>query len=422
MGEKVGSLRYFIDLFSGAGGLSEGFVQQGFIPVAHVEVDKDAAATLRTRAAYHYLSSNNNIKPYTDYLNCKIDRETLYSFIPSREMETIINQRLEDESIDQICQTIDNAMAQIGASKIDVLVGGPPCQTFSVISRRKDNQPFNNPNDQRNRLYILYSIVLMRYTPEYFVFENVPGFITAKNGEFFNNFKSQVENAGYDVSAEVFDACEYGALQKRQRLIIIGRRKDTCSKVVHIENLKPSNAVVWELLKDLTPLVPGEENNKYISAPTSYTYTSGVRNDERIPLTLHTCRYHNEIDRSIYHEAIALWNNSKLRLHYDNLNRSLITRTKIDSFRDKYKVVAGDLPFSHTVIAHIAKDGHYYIHPDIRQIRSLSVREAARIQSFPDNFFFEGARLKKFTQIGNAVPPIMAEQIARGIRRALENG
>ncbi len=133
------------------------------------------------------------------------------------------------------------------------------------------------------------------------------------------------------------------------------------------------------------------------------------------------CRYHNDSDREIYKIAIELWNAEQKRLVYAHLPSRLITRKKPEIFKDKYKVVAGNIKFAHTVIAHIAKDGHYYIHPDIEQMRSISVREAARLQSFPDNYFFEGSRRKKFTQIGNAVPPLMAKKIAQGIKEVLES-
>lgn len=122
-------------------------------------------------------------------------------------------------------------------------------------------------------------------------------------------------------------------------------------------------------------------------------------------LTQHIARMHNENDREIYETAINMWNNHKQRLKYTDLPEINRTHKNLKSFLDRFKVVSADLPFSHTVVAHIAKDGHYYIHPDITQKRSLSVREAARLQSFPDNFFFEGPRTSAFTQIGNAVPP-----------------
>ena len=118
----------------------------------------------------------------------------------------------------------------------------------------------------------------------------------------------------------------------------------------------------------------------------------------------------------IYKRAIELWNNEQKRLKYSDLPNELITHKNIDGFLDRFKIVAADLPTSHTMMAHISKDGHYYIHPDMAQARSITVREAARIQSFPDNFYFEMSRTSAFTQIGNAVPPLMAKAIATAIR------
>jgi DNA (cytosine-5)-methyltransferase 1 len=135
-------------------------------------------------------------------------------------------------------------------------------------------------------------------------------------------------------------------------------------------------------------------------------------------VTQHIARPHNEQDLEIYSIAIDKWINDKERLKYSDIPKRLQTHNNTVSFLDRFKVV--DLfGHSHTLVAHIAKDGHYYIYPDSDQVRSISVREAARIQSFPDNYYFEGGRTAAFRQIGNAVPPLMAEAIANKLKHLL---
>ena len=187
-----------------------------------------------------------------------------------------------------------------------------------------------------------------------------------------------------------------------------------CSPYILIKNIK--NYKVNDILSDLPPIEPGERifHGKYIKSPSRYLVKYNIRRNNDI-LSLHIARGHNERDRQIYKKAIEKWNYYKERLKYTDLPLEYRTHRNVESFLDRFKVVAADLPYSHTVVAHIAKDGHYYIHPDINQLRSISVREAARLQSFPDDYYFEGPVTAKFRQIGNAVPPIMAEKIAAKI-------
>jgi DNA (cytosine-5)-methyltransferase 1 len=159
-----------------------------------------------------------------------------------------------------------------------------------------------------------------------------------------------------------------------------------------------------------------ENSNKYLSE-------NGIRNGINI-LTQHIARPHSEQDKEIYRIAVDKWNNDKERLNYNNLPEYLKTHQNRHSFFDRFKVVAEDEPYSQTVVAHISKDGHYYIHPDIKQNRSITVREAARLQSFPDDYYFESIkegsnRTSAFKQIGNAVPPLMAFEIAKLIKKIL---
>jgi DNA (cytosine-5)-methyltransferase 1 len=135
-------------------------------------------------------------------------------------------------------------------------------------------------------------------------------------------------------------------------------------------------------------------------------------------------RPHSDQDKAIYRIAVEKWNKNKERLNYNDLPEELKTHRNRNSFFDRFKVVAANESYSQTVVAHIAKDGHYFIHPDIEQNRSISVREAARLQSFPDDYYFEGVkeeanRTAAFRQIGNAVPPLMAQKIAEKIKEML---
>ena len=165
-------------------------------------------------------------------------------------------------------------------------------------------------------------------------------------------------------------------------------------------------------------LQPGEEKKEYIKESNTYLQKKGIRT-ERDVLTWHIARNIREIDREIYRLQIKAWDKNGKRLKYTDLPEKLQMHNNKSSFLDRFKVVAGDLPASQTMVAHISKDGHYFIHPSYKQGRSLSVREAARLQSFPDNFFFEGPRTSAFLQIGNAVPPLMAYEIAREIKKQL---
>jgi DNA-methyltransferase (dcm) len=408
----------FIDLFAGAGGLSEGFLRQGFKPVAHIEMDSNAAQTLKTRAVYYYLRNSGNIQAYQQYLRKEITRDELYSLVDPNVLNKIINREISNDSIDDIFEFIDKGLITSGITEVDVLVGGPPCQAYSLVGRARD--PYNKEHDPRNYLYKQYVKFLDKYKPKLFVFENVPGILTAGKGKLFEDVKRIMDEAGYDIEARILDASDFGVLQKRRRVILIGWVKGSDCFFPNFKGLN-FEFKVSDIFDDIPPLSPGETKDyNYTKHPNDYLEKFGIRGADDI-LVQNISRPHNERDRNIYKIAIELWNKEKIRLKYTDLPIDLRTHKNLTAFLDRFKVVGSNSSYSHTVVAHIAKDGHHYIHPDINQLRSISVREAARLQSFPDNFFFEGSRTAVFTQIGNAVPPLMAESIAMKIKKMLQN-
>ncbi len=405
----------FLDLFAGAGGLSEGFIRAGFQPVAHIEADTSACFTLKTRQAFHWLKNNNSIDIYSKYLRNEITRQQLYKTIPQNEIDSVINEFIGPDTLKSIFKKIDTLL---GNTKLDLIVGGPPCQAYSLVGRSRSNMV----NDPRNHLYKYYAEFLKRYKPKYFVFENVLGLLTAidPNGEFyFDKMKSLFVEIGYSIEYKTLSASEYGVLQNRKRIILVGKRGHRSKKSFYpeIEKWAPE-ATVWDLLKDLPKINAGGGKSsplEPISEPSQWLKDAQISTD--LPLTWHEARPHSEQDLEIYKHAVKLWDTEKRRLHYDDLPERLKSHKGRNSFVDRFKVVAGDLTACHTVVAHISKDGHHYIHPDIEQNRSLTPREAARIQSFPDDYYFENvsgkpARTSAFKQIGNAVPVLLAQKIA----------
>jgi DNA (cytosine-5)-methyltransferase 1 len=399
----------FIDLFAGASGMSEGFNKAGFTPVAHIEMNEEACYTIKTRAAYHYLKSKKKLNLYYSYLKQEITREEFYKNIPDEILNSVINVEIDDNSIKDIFKKISSAKHEI-----DLIIGGPPCQAYSLLGRHQENIE----NDPRNKLYIQYGRFLNQYNPRAFVFENVPGMLSANKGQHFKNLKAYFRKLGYEVYHETLDASDYGVVQARKRIIIVGWKKESDFGFPDFTKQKIKYSVN-EAFNDLPELKPGEgyQYINYKEQKNNYLKKFELRNGVDF-VTQHISRPHNNRDLAIYKTAIQKWNNEKVRLKYPDLPDELKTHKNESSFIDRFKVVDGS-GVSHTVVAHIAKDGHYYIHPDEEQCRSISVREAARLQSFPDDFYFEGSRSAAFKQIGNAVPPLMAFAIANKIKELL---
>lgn len=408
----------FIDLFAGAGGLSEGFIRAGFNPIAHVEMDARACDTIRTRIAFHYLTDGtrkeSGKKLYEKYLKQEVTRNELYKEVPQNLFDSVINEEISAETIPSIFGRIDQLK---GKQQVDLIIGGPPCQAYSLIGRARD--PKGMTDDKRNYLFKHYAEFLEQYQPKYFVFENVLGLLSAGNQAYFKEMQKLFRKLGYAADFRTLNSEDFGVVQKRRRVVIIGKR--TPEKKFEFNwpaKLENNYELLRDVFSDLPSLKPGDTPafSKYKQKASSYLGDFGIRNGFSF-VSQHVTRGHNERDLEIYRIAIGKMLKDGSRLRYDELPKRLQTHNNIKSFLDRFKVV-DPKGKSHTLVAHISKDGHHYIYPDLKQVRSLSVREAARIQSFPDDFFFEGGRTAAFRQIGNAVPPLMGEMIAKSLSAA----
>ena len=406
----------FIDLFAGAGGLSEGFIRAGFTPIAHIEMNKYACDTLRSRMAYHYLKQHNRLEEYIKYLKEKQEGESgqkLWEKVPDEVIDSVINKEISDETLADIFIKVDKLK---GNKQVDFIIGGPPCQAYSIVGRARD--PKNMKKDPRNFLYKYYLQFLKRYEPKMFVFENVPGILSAQNGIHLENILKGIDKAGYKIELKKLKASDYGVLQNRERVIIVGWRKELNLKYPELEKEENPYKILPDLFSDLPERQQGEGSLtdivQYVAPATGYLQQSKVRNSLDFT-TQHITRPHNLIDLEIYKRAIKLWLEKKARLNYADLPPELQKHNNKQAFLNRFQVVNHE-GCCHTVVAHIAMDGHYYIYPSLKQIRSITVREAARIQSFPDDYYFEGSRTAAFKQIGNAVPVILAEKIANKIK------
>ncbi len=421
----------FIDLFSGAGGLSEGFIRAGYEPLAHIEMNKFACDTLKTRAAFHYLKKDKQLPIYEKYLREKQEKEDghkLWEQVPTEITDSVIQATIGEDTIDNIFSNVDEL---IGDEKVDIIVGGPPCQAYSVVGRARMGKAVED--DPRNELYKYYVRFLERYHPKMFVFENVLGIKSAKRGEPLKDLRELVNQAGYEMELKVQIASDYGVLQNRHRIIIVGWKKfdedgnPTSYKYPELDKEEHKYKVLNDLFVDLPVINAGEgklcEPIKYTKPLNEMPYLkkSGIRGTFNFT-TQHIARPNNETDRKIYKMAVDLWLNERKRLDYSKVPMEWQNHKNTTSFLNRFQVV-DHIGCCHTVVAHIAMDGHYYIYPNqnptVENSRSITIREAARIQSFPDDYYFEGSRTAAFKQIGNAVPVVLAEKIGLKIKEQL---
>lgn len=367
-----------IDLFCGSGGLSLGFTREGFI-----------------------ISLANDIEP------CCID--TYSHNHPEVPRENVV--------LGDINEILNQPKKYLRFEKADVIVGGPPCQGFSMANRQRII------DDPRNKLYKSYVKFVSIIKPKFFVMENVKGMLSVAN-QVVEDFK----NIGYSVSYKVLNAKDFGVPQNRERLIYIGNRIGVDNDEVFERIVSLGNQIPDYYLKDalfgLRPLKASRKMNSTEKGDNDSGFvieknTSTASNDyislingtkKQYPLVFnHKARYNNDRDIEIFGR---LFQGDKS--DDPKIADIMPYKSRSEIFKDKYyKLEENNV--SKTITAHMKFDCNMYIHPT--QARGLTPREAARIQSYPDNYFFRGPYTKTYMQIGNSVPPLLSRAIALTIKQ-----
>lgn len=500
-----------VDLFAGPGGLGEGFssIAERFQIVISAEKDYSAHKTLRLRSFYRLLMHYNHdslehyyqylhglqVQPYND--NSKHIWDLASKEAQQIELGTSSGNNRLDAILDSVLESNDTW----------VLIGGPPCQAYSLAgrSRNKGIKGYTAAADSRHFLYKEYLRVIAKYSPSVFIMENVKGILSSEVGgeRIFPKILKDLGNPQQALSIEengqkyiicsltedfvvhpqeriskaetakfIIKADEFGVPQARHRVILLGIRED-CFK--DFEHLRPQprisvlsaisdlpqlrsklskepdssdswEAVVKEHLKSLLndPIIQQQKDmalksefhsidcrlSKGLSSGGLRVKKSLTNQKSQLPESLrcwyednsmkvwlnHESRGHmsSDLRRYLFASAFAKAYGRSPKGHEDFKLNGLAPNHKnwrTGHFSDRFRVQVENIPAT-TITSHISKDGHYFIHPDPAQCRSLTVREAARLQTFPDNYFFEGNRTQQYHQVGNAVPSFLAHQIA----------
>ena len=497
-----------IDIFAGPGGLGEGFSsfktdeEKIFKTVLSIEMDKYAHQTLTLRSFYRQFDPENVPDDYYKRLRGEISEEKLYeNWSQQAELakEESWNAKLGFDEESEVPKEVDRRIERaLGNEKNWVLIGGPPCQAYSVVGRsRRQEKVLDADKDERVDLYKQYLRILEQQQPAVFVMENVKGMLSAKSksDSIFEKISRDLKEAGYRTYSLVreprnnlFDdpefepedfviRCEnYGIPQTRHRVIILGVREDFCEIRPAILKKRP-HVAINKVIDDLPRVRSGlsrQQNDWYnwkkiVSAITQNgtmealdddvkniikRSVNNIRNPQKndgdeivknradySPPDYETDWYYDykiggacnhksrghmgsDLHRYLFAAAFAKVKNRSPKLEdfpksllpdHKNVKESIKTK----KFADRFRAQLRNKP-AKTITSHISKDGHYYIHYDPLQCRSLTVREAARIQTFPDNYFFCGPRTSQYVQVGNAVPPLLAKKIAEIVKRVFE--
>ncbi|TSC58770.1 MAG: DNA (cytosine-5-)-methyltransferase [Candidatus Peregrinibacteria bacterium Greene0416_19] len=405
-----------LDLFAGAGGFSEGFIGSGCDMVGHIEMDDSACKTLITRMVYHALLKLGKVDEYRHYILGKTTLEALIEkYSLQKERDSVICAKIGKDNFKDLIKKIKQ---KLGSKNLDIIVGGPPCQAYSHIGRARDEKSMRW--DHRKFLYRYYIEFLKALKPKIFVFENVPGLLSSGKGRYLREMRNLMKKAGYKTDFRIVDATDYGVPQHRKRVLLVGWNK--YSKLEKYPNFQAvKREYVVKNFLDALPKIKaggGKPIIKNFSKRNELLEKVGMTSFHFPILMDHVARPHNARDLEIYRRVV----NAKkkgIRLKYNALPKRLKTHKNEECFLDRFKVIDAEARGSHTVVAHLQKDGHSYIHPDLAQNRSVTVREAARLQSFPDDYKFEGSRGSQFCQIGNAVPPMLSKVVAHELIKYL---
>jgi DNA (cytosine-5)-methyltransferase 1 len=517
-----------LDLFAGPGGLGEGFSrcvvngERPFSIALSVEMDSKAHHTLRLRSFYRQFTGTQVPELYYCVIRGESDITKLAEQYPlqwnAAENEALLARLGDGDKGDkEVRRRIRKIKSQLNGQET-VLLGGPPCQAYSLVGRARNSgiSSYVPEQDHRHQLYVEYLKIIKEAWPVAFVMENVKGILSSKlDSELIfpkilkdlkdprkalgrsSNSKLDQRYRLYSVAIEGTNQlhpdddsdpssfvvrCErFGVPQRRHRVFILGIRKD-----IEIDHkslmLSPSSEItVRDLLEDIPPVLSGVSQReqggnweavlakasssgiaKQIEAKAGVEVGRMIRNTlQELELSVldrggdfvhnysagkirsiglakwirdpriggfcnHSTRSHMQSDLIRYMYAASYASEygfsptlaefpTKLMPNHRNAAESVRGRSL---FADRFRVQVWDQP-STTITSHISKDGHYFIHPDPSQCRSLTVREAARLQTFPDNYFFCGPRTSQFTQVGNAVPPYIARQIASRLAQSL---
>lgn len=407
----------FIDLFAGCGGLSEGFLQEGhFVSLAHIEWEKPMVETLRHRLIRKWGYNEKSAQRDVIHFDVQKTGELIYgkwSDESKKKYGTTNNLQVQNRGLQGVLE----------GQKIDLIIGGPPCQAYSIHGRATDRNSMKD--DYRNYLFESFVKVVNVFSPKVFVFENVPGILTAKPGGY--NVTKRIYQAfreiGYQIlnpeelSRAIYNTVDYGVPQERRRVIIIGIRENSTLKLEDIYD-----AIRAEKVQNRALTVRDAIGEMPIILPIKSPYKDGRANvshkviNPSSKYTQHTPRYNAPREIKIFKEWVE--NRMNLLPHNEKIEfyKKMTGRTTLYA---KYKSLQWDKP-SHTVVAHLSKDGMMFIHPDANQARSITIREAASLMGFPLDYDFIGSTSSCYKMIGNAVPVPFAKAIATGIWKILD--